>query len=989
MTQYGTSAAASRESGPAGRGRGRRGGGACAAAPQREFGGMEGSGGKRVRGGAGRIWELLPRFHLFVNAAWPSCAVPRRVGLKYKKKRKTDEKTAPGFKPGAMGLAISKIPVCLLSSTCQRLSEVIKRCRLSVFWSGAHGAFARCLTAKNHCSLWSPAFAVPLFLTDGGLQENTTLGDDTVGTYRVQREMQTEEHFQAYFERELSSALQIPGENRWLQGSFSWGRFRRMFPGLSWLFSHRFREWVLRELHAGLSVGMFQIPQGYLSHGFLSAFCCSMTYVLFGTVRHIKIGSFSILSMVVTNLLKTLNFTTLSSNGSPDTFAELTFMKDYEACTHVAAWAFTASITFLTGIVQLLLGCVCLGLVTTSVQTPIDAYLTAAAWHAIVSQSTFIFDVMLDFRKGPTGIFCNLFHFFLALPKAGATSTSLVLLSMATLGLNTSVTITSKHSPIACPMELLLIITVTIVSDHIHLHAESSSAVVSTIPQKLLPPAPPDLSNLSKIILHAFSLAIVSYFLLVFVGESYASLHNYDIASNQELIAVGLCHICSSFFKSCVSCAISGSVIQEKAGRTQGILAAVAVFNVLPFLEKFLDVPILWGWDKYHFVIWLTSAAVLCFGLDVGLAIATGFMFFIIAIRARRMKMVVLGQIPNMNIYRSLSIYRGARETAGIKIFQCCSSISFANMNRFKTYLLHKDMKAVPLDESEMKALISLCLSDTAVERKDLKCSCVCHPPLPPPRVSFKKELAKRHHADSNSSSSAVHLVRWSKHGDKLSSRTRLVGAADASPSSPGEKNKDEGRGACPPPGSATDSPSVQLDQEDQPMHLPGPVHTIISDFSMVQFVDLIGSGFLRQIIHMFHNIGITVLIAVTVTSVTPDFEKNEFSDSCVTKDRIFLTLHDAVLAALEPDELEPTAEELAREPPAEQQKKLLKMNKDFFNLNTSDDKLLHEEPISDSSCLAQNKAEPSSLRQYHTPPLQSDFQDPGWGKRRKYTSNP
>ena len=39
----------------------------------------------------------------------------------------------------------------------------------------------------------------------------------------------------------------------------------------------------------------------------------------------------------------------------------------------------------------------------------------------------------------------------------------------------------------------------------------------------------------------------------------------------QELIAVGLCNICSAFFRSfAVSCAISGTVIQEKTGgRTQ------------------------------------------------------------------------------------------------------------------------------------------------------------------------------------------------------------------------------------------------------------------------------------------------------------------------------------------------------------------------------------------------------------------------------------
>ncbi|NXK05279.1 S26A8 protein, partial [Herpetotheres cachinnans] len=805
-------------------------------------------------------------------------------------------------------------------------------------------------------------------------KENTVL-DDTVGTYRqpsafrVQREMQTEEHFQAYFEREPSSTLggvlRILQENRRLQCSFSWGRFRKitlkMFPVLNWLFSYRFREWILRDLYAGLSAGMFQIPQGLLgiwltrlplpnTNGFLSAFCCSMIYVIFGTSHHISVGSFSILNAVVTNILKSHNFNqTLSSNGSLNNFSDPTFMKDY-----MEAFTLTASITFLTGIIQLLLGCFCLGFVTTYVpKTLIDAYLTAAALHVIVSQFTFIFDIMLDFHKSPLEIFYNLFHFILALPKANATSILLFLLSMAALQLSTSIMITYKHSPIAFPMELLLIITVTVISNRIHLHAESSSAVISMIPQRFLPPTPPDLSNLSKLILHAFSLAIVSYFLLVFVGERYASLHNYNIASNQELIAVGLCNICSSFFKSfIVSCAISETVIREKTGgRTQlaaaigasmmlvialklghffqmmpnGILAAIVVFNMLPFLEKFLDVPILWRRDKYHFVIWLvTFAAVLCFGLDVGLVIAMGFTFFVITIRSHRMKMVLLGQIPNMNIYRSLSVYRAAREIEGIKIFQCCSSISFANMNHFKTYLLHKmDMKAVPLDESEMRA---------AVERKDLKCSCVCHPALPPPRIPYREKLVKQRHTDSDSSSSSVNLVHWSKYGDKLSSRTLLVGAADAQCTSPGcsrglgtEKNKDEGRRAGRSPGSAIDNSSVQLDQAEQPMHLSCPVHTIILDFSMVQFVDLIGSELLQQIIHMFHNTGITVLIAGCHFSVIADFEKNDFFDSCVTKERFFLTLHDAVLAALDkhqkPEERGPTAKAFAEEPLAEQQK--------------------------------------------------------------------
>ncbi|CAM9836358.1 unnamed protein product [Bubo scandiacus] len=786
MTQYGTSSAASRESGPAGMGRSL--GGAS---------GLEGLALNHLRAKSAEIGELLPFFRLFMSPAWFSCAVPLR------------------------------------------------------------------------CSSWSPAFAVPLFLTDCSQKENMVLHNDTVGTYRqpaaykVQREMQTEEHFQAYFERKLSSTLggepQIHQENRQLHLSDSFqpllGRFGKiiieMFPVLNWLFSYQFREWILRDLHAGLSVGMFQIPQGLLGvwltrlplpniNGFLSAFCCSMTYVIFGTSHHI--GSFSILNTVVIDILKTLTLNqTFSTNGSLDNFSDPTLRKEY-----MEALTLTASITFLTGIIQVAFAW---GLYQHTCRRPLSAYLTAAALRVVGSQFSFIFDVMLDFHKGPLGIFYNLFCFLLVLPEANATSILQFLLGMAVLRVNTSIMVTYKHSPNAFPMELLL---VSDLQNAIAIIELTESLNLSALSCRFVPPTLPDLSNLSKIILYAFSLAIVSYFLLVFAGERYASLHNYNIASNQELVAVGLCNTGSSFFKSfVVSCAISGTVIQEKTGgRTQqrlelvialklgcffqmipnGILAAVAVSNMIPFLEKFLDVPILWRRDKF--------------------LIAMGFTFFIITIRSHRMKMVVLGQIPNMNIYRSLS----AREIESIKIFQCCSSISFANMNHFKTYLLCK--------------------------------------------------------------------------------------------------------------------------------------HGAIRGFGRFS-VTATGKSF------MFPNTGITALIAGCHSAVIADFEKNDFFDSWVTRGRFFLTLHDAVLAALgkhqSPDELEPAAQG-SEESLAEQHKErclLLKKKDFFFSAKNSDNELLHEEPISDISRSAQNKAEPSSLQQYDTPPLQSDIQDPGWGKRWKYTSNP
>uniref|UniRef100_A0A8C8VKJ4 Solute carrier family 26 member 8 n=1 Tax=Pelusios castaneus TaxID=367368 RepID=A0A8C8VKJ4_9SAUR len=628
----------------------------------------------------------------------------------------------------------------------------------------------------------------------------------------------------------------------------------KMFPILNWLCTYRVREWFLSDIHAGLSVGMVQIPQGLsgvlltrlplpIVNGFYSAFCCSLTYVIFGTSHHISIGSFSILNAMVADVLKTLNFSSvLTANGTFANFSDTNYMENY-----MEALTLTASTTFLTGIIQLLLGCFCLGFVTTYLpKTLIDAYLTAAALHVIVSQFSFIFGIVINFHMGPLAIFYNLFHYCMALPKANSTSILLFLVGLVMLRISNCIKITYKHSPVAFPMELLLIITITIISNHVHLHAESSMVVAKMVP----------------------------YFLLIFVGKRYACIHNYNISSNQELIAVGLCNVFSSFFKSfAVSCAISGTVIQEKTGgKTQfaaligasimlvvvlklghffqslpnAVLAAIVMVNMFPFLEKFMDIPTLWRQDKYHFVIWIvTFAAVLCLGLDIGLAIAMGFTFFVITVRSHRMKIVMLGQIPNTDIYRSLSDYK----IEGIKIFQCCSSISFANMRHFKSYLLNKvDMKAVPLDENEMRALISVSLSSIGMERKDLKCACVCDPPEPLPRIPYTEKLVKRLHRDNESSSSSLNLIRWSKCESKHSSGSLSTGMSQKQHTG---KRMEEGKKTWLSSDPEADTSTTILCQLQSTEFSTFPVHTIILDFSMVQFVDLQASDLLRQASHL------------------------------------------------------------------------------------------------------------------------------------------
>ena len=57
--------------------------------------------------------------------------------------------------------------------------------------------------------------------------------------------------------------------------------------------------------------------------------------------------------------------------------------------------------------------------------------------------------------------------------------------------------------------------------------------IIPPLYSSFLFPVTPDVSNLTEVLLEAFSLALVSSSLLIFLGRKIASFHNYDVNSNQ------------------------------------------------------------------------------------------------------------------------------------------------------------------------------------------------------------------------------------------------------------------------------------------------------------------------------------------------------------------------------------------------------------------------------------------------------------------------
>ncbi|XP_074092537.1 testis anion transporter 1 isoform X3 [Macrotis lagotis] len=753
--------------------------------------------------------------------------------------------------------------------------------------------------------------------------------------YDVKRQVYNEESFQREHRKKGVSSgnvdINITTIKHKVQCRCSWKRFKReifgIFPFLEWMCVYRFKDWLLGDLLAGLNVGLVQVPQGLILAVLIrmlipplnisySSFCCSLIYIIFGTSHHVSIGNFFLMSALMANILSKILFNSghlLMGTFVRGDFEDPTYSLDYEK-----ALSIMQAVTFLTGIIQLLVGLLRLDFVTKYLpDTLINAYLAATAFHVMMSQMCFVFGIMVRFHCGVIAFFYNLVNYCIALPRANSTSILLFLICMVALRVNKCIKISFKRYPIEFPMEFVLIVSFTVIANKIHMNTETSRHIVEMIPYSFLYPEPAELKLLHIVVCHALSLSLVSYILLIFIGKKIASLHNYSVNPNQELVAIGLCNLVSSFFKSFVfTCAIARTVIQEKSGgRQQAVLAGIILSNVLPFLSTIMDLPELWKQNQYDFVIWIvTFLSVIFLGLDIGLLISVIFTFFITTVQSHRTHILVLGQIPNTNIYRSFTDYREILFIPGVKIFQFCTAITFVNVEQIKQVLLREvDLKTVPLTDEDLRNLFSENRSE--IGESPFKCTCNCDEPEPPPRIAYTEHLENI----SESDASSIELLQYSPYDNaflnrSLSEEQMAYVSGHSNLRHLNSKNEEVDQVWVPSHTTIYNtgeqmlmaSPSANEHGEYHPrmkdssdVSFISTVHTIILDFTMVNFVDVKATQVIRQICNAFYNIDVLVLLAGCHPLIVKTFERNDFFDAGITKAQLFLTLHDAVLFAL------------------------------------------------------------------------------------------
>uniref|UniRef100_A0A6Q2YBN9 STAS domain-containing protein n=1 Tax=Esox lucius TaxID=8010 RepID=A0A6Q2YBN9_ESOLU len=666
-------------------------------------------------------------------------------------------------------------------------------------------------------------------------------------------------------------------------------------PVLSWLPRYSLRDNALGDLTSGISVGIMHLPQGMAYallasvppvFGLYTSFYPVLVYFIFGTSRHISIGTFAVISIMIGSVTEKLapdsNFPSLNeTNGTGG--VDLAARDAYRV-------QIAASTTVLCGLFQILLGMMRFGFVVTYLSEPlVRGYMTGAATHVVASQLKYVFGIDPARFSGPLSQVYLLIDICRLLPETniGALVVSLVAL-VVLITVKELNTCYEKKLPMPIPIELIVIIAATLISYYGDLNSQYNVSVVGEIPQGLKPPSPPDISLWGSVVGDAFAVAIVGYAINISLGKTFGLKHGYKVDSNQELVALGLSNTAGGFFQCyAVTSSLSRSLIQESTGgKTQvaGVISSVIVLvTVLQLGTLFEELPKM---------VWLvTLVCTVLLNLDIGLAASIAFSLLTVIFRSQLPRYSILGRVPGTELYLDTDTYEEVKEIPGVIIFRSSTTMYYTNAELYLDALLEKSgidigkllMKKKKKD-SEQKRADKKEEKRAKIKAKNQKC---LNGHLPNGTVHPEDKDVEKDFQDLRGNQLAV-VVTDSTANGKVNWAFDQQGTGSDQDSEIGSYGDNHITQAA-----STGSESESGKSADN------STHTIILDLSTASFVDTVTVKILKNIFRDYKEIGIDVYLAGCQVCVVEQLSIAGFFCESIPKSCLFATVHDAVLHSL------------------------------------------------------------------------------------------
>ncbi|XP_028828927.1 sulfate anion transporter 1 [Denticeps clupeoides] len=650
------------------------------------------------------------------------------------------------------------------------------------------------------------------------------------------------------------------------------------FPVVQWLPKYKLKEYVWGDVMSGLIVGIILIPQAIAYcllagldpiYGLYTSFFANIIYFLMGTSRHVSVGIFSLMSLMVGQVVDREVYLAgfdqtddvkreglaeslaESWNGTEDpisTDLNITMkILDMDCGKECFAIGIAAALTFLAGVYQVLMAVFRLGFVSVYLSAPmLDGFATGASCTILTVQAKYLLGLKIPRHQGFGTVVVTWINIFKNIQKTNICDmiTSAICISTLVAGKELQDHYKDRLK-IPLPTELVVVALATIVSHFADLNGLYSSSISGAIPTGFIPPKVPSFEMMPRVALDAIPMAVISFAFTVSLSEMFAKKNGYTVRPNQEMMAIGFCNIIPSFFHCfTTSAALAKTMVRDSTGCQTQVSSVVSAFVVLlvllffaPFfyslqkcvlaciiivslrgaLRKFRDVPKMWRVSKLDAVVWtVTMASSALISVEIGLLIGVVFSILCVVVQTQNPKVSLLGQIHNSNHYEDLEEYNNILAVPKVKIFRFQAPLYYANKDLF----LKSVYKAVGLEP----------FLELTKRRKAAKKA---------------KELAGKHveGQDKNYSKISIGLI----------------------PTAP-------------------------------------DFHTIILDCSSMPFIDSTGMYTIKGLIKDYKEVGIKVLLACCNATVIDSLRRGSFfgpSDKDM-HNLLFYTIHSAVVSSSE-----------------------------------------------------------------------------------------
>ncbi|XP_028273709.1 sulfate anion transporter 1 isoform X2 [Parambassis ranga] len=645
------------------------------------------------------------------------------------------------------------------------------------------------------------------------------------------------------------------------------------FPVVRWLPKYKLREYIWGDVMSGVIVGIILVPQAIAYcllagvdpiYGLYTSFYANIIYFLMGTSRHVSVGIFSLMSLMVGQVVDRevflagfdLNEDSTSSSASNNVFngtlgTNITEGKVYtvelmgmQCGKEYYAISVAAAVTFLAGVYQVMMAVFRLGFVSVYLSSPmLDGFATGASFTILTVQAKYLLGLKIPRHQGYGTVVVTWINIFANIHKTNFCDliTSAICISILVAGKEIQERYKDRLK-IPLPTELIVVAGATLASHSGELNRRYGSSISGHIPTGFIPPQVPSLSLMPRVALDAIPLSVISFAFTVSLSEMFAKKNGYTVRPNQEMLAIGLCNIIPSFFHCfTTSAAMAKTMVRDSTGcqtQVSSLVSAMVVLLVLlylaPFfyalqkcvlaciiivslrgaLRKFRDAPALWRASKNDAIVWLvTMAATSLISVELGLLVGMIFSMSCIIFKTQNPKVALLGRLNSTDLYEDLDEYKNLTPPSRVQIFRFQAPLYYANKESFLKSL-YRAVGVQPF-----------------------------------------LELTKRKKAEKKAKEMSKKQIKAERYNDDV-----IVGF-------------------------------VQRDLG---------FHTIILDCSAIPFIDSTGMGTFKALVKEYKEIGICVLLASCNTSVIDTLQKGQFfgKDGKDMSSLLFHTVHAAVLHA-------------------------------------------------------------------------------------------